>query len=83
MNLGISFGANEQLKGIEYFWYPAQRKWVDVMLNYSDNTITALYEDKAGNLWIAGRGVSKYNYTSDSFQTYDFKANYSFFNIRR
>ncbi len=41
MNLGISFGANEQLKGIEYFWYPAQRKWVDVMLNYSDNTITA------------------------------------------
>ncbi|HBQ84527.1 MAG: hypothetical protein A2X05_00215 [Bacteroidetes bacterium GWE2_41_25] len=41
MDLGISIGANDQLKGIKYFWYPAQRKWVDIRLNYSDNSFSA------------------------------------------
>jgi len=40
MNLGISFGRTDQLKGIEYFWYPAQRRWVDIILNYSVNSLS-------------------------------------------
>jgi len=39
MNIGISFGANDQLKGMKYFWYPSQRKWVDIQVNYSKNTL--------------------------------------------
>jgi hypothetical protein len=39
-DLGISFGTNDQLKGIEYFWYPAQRKWMDIRLNYSDSSFS-------------------------------------------
>ncbi|MBI5009629.1 MAG: hypothetical protein HZB98_08285, partial [Bacteroidia bacterium] len=40
MNLGISFGTNDQLKGIEYFWYPVQRKWLDLNLFYSVNKLS-------------------------------------------
>jgi hypothetical protein len=40
LNLGITVGVNDQVKGIEYFWYPAQRKWVDVMLNFSDDSFS-------------------------------------------
>lgn len=40
MDLGISFGTNEQLKGIKYFWYPAERKWMDLRLLYSVNSIS-------------------------------------------
>jgi hypothetical protein len=41
MYLGISFGANDQLKGMKYFWYPSDRKWVDISLNYLDNSFGA------------------------------------------
>ncbi|HUX94704.1 MAG TPA: hypothetical protein VMV47_03145 [Bacteroidales bacterium] len=40
MDLGISFGANDQLKGIKYFWYPVQRKWVDIRLYYKVNSFS-------------------------------------------
>jgi hypothetical protein len=40
MNLGVSFGTNDQLKGIEYYWYPVQRKWVDLNLFYSVNKLS-------------------------------------------
>jgi hypothetical protein len=41
MILGISLGANHQLKGKEYFWYPSDRKWVDISLNSSGNSFSA------------------------------------------
>lgn len=41
MDLVISFGTNDQLKGIRYFWYPAERKWMDIRLNYSYNWFSA------------------------------------------
>jgi hypothetical protein len=41
INLGISFGSNDQLKGIKYFWYPAQRKWLDIRLYYSSMCFSA------------------------------------------
>jgi hypothetical protein len=40
MNLGVSFGTNDQLQGIEYFWYPVQRKWVDLSIFYSVNSLS-------------------------------------------
>ena len=40
MNIGISCGINHQLKGVRYFWYPAQRKWVDIRFHYSDNNFS-------------------------------------------
>jgi len=41
------------------------------------NNTTALFEDKAGNLWVgtSGRGLSLYNRDSDSFTTYSSKRN--------
>ena len=41
------------------------------------NNITALFEDKAGNLWVGtgGAGLSLYNRDSDSFTTYSSKRN--------
>ena len=37
MDLGISIGTNDQIKGIEYFWYPVQRKWADFRVSYKLN----------------------------------------------
>jgi hypothetical protein len=36
-NFVTSFGKNDQLKGMSYFWYPASRSWIDLQFNYLSN----------------------------------------------
>jgi len=41
IDLGLSVGSNDQLKGMKYFWYPSDRKWLDISIYYSDNSFSA------------------------------------------
>ncbi len=34
-----SIGGNDQLKGMEYFWYPVSRNWIDLQFNYFNNAL--------------------------------------------
>lgn len=40
IDLVASLGCTEQIKGIDYFWYPSSGRWIKLNLNYDNNSLS-------------------------------------------
>jgi hypothetical protein len=55
-----SLGINDQVKGIPYFWYPVSRKWIDLQLNYLDNSFSVSLLKVPGEQYSVNISFRKY-----------------------
>ncbi len=49
VHFDVSAGTIRQVKGIEYFWYPASRAWVDIRITRQKNSFSASVLKYAGS----------------------------------